>query len=164
IGLLIIAWYTIPSFQVKLGYSYWEMMELIGQSEQATTLSARIQSYFCGWQVFLDHPLFGTGVGDLKEKMAKCWVMNYGYGAMYMPHNQYLSWLAGNGLIFTLAMLGVCFLPLFGMRKESVPLVWSVILALMVSFLVENTIENSFGVAIHSFFSLWFLRFHSKST
>lgn len=162
--LLAGAWYVLPSFQTKLGYSYWELMEFLGQSEQATTLSARMQSYFCGWQVFLEQPWWGTGVGDLQTEMARCWVMNFGYESIYMPHNQYLSWLAGNGLIFTLAMLGVCLLPLLGMRKASIPLVWSVILAIMVSFLVENTIENSFGVAIHSFFSLWFLRFHSQKS
>ena len=164
LGLLLlgIAWYAIPSFQVKLGYTYWELMELMGKSDQATTLSARVQSYFCGWRVFLDQPFFGTGVGNLKEEMGICWVMNYGYGSMYMPHNQYLSWLAGNGLVFTLPILAACLLPFFGVRKESLPLVWSVTLALLVSFLVENTLENSFGVAIHSFFSLWFLRFHSQ--
>ncbi len=160
--LLAVAWYAVPSFQVKLGYTYWELMELLGQSEQSTTLSARMQSYFCGWQVFLDQPFFGTGVGDLKEKMAICWVMNYGYESFYMPHNQYLSWLARTGLVFALALLAVCLLPFFGVRKESLPLVWSVTLALLASFMVENTLENSFGVAIHSFFSLWFLRFHSQ--
>lgn len=162
--LILLAYLFIPSFALKIGYSYWEFMELLGQSDAQTTLNSRVKSYNSALEVIRNHPVFGVGAGDLKEEMAKIWVMNYGYGKSYLPHNQFLTWLSSLGFVFTSVLTLAYISPLWSSLVRSSAVSWAILGVIGFSFLVENTIENSYGVAIHSFFALWLIYVFSPSS
>lgn len=156
---LALAW-QIPSFKTKMGYTYWEIQELLSNADNQSTLNSRSKSYHCGWELFSDDPLFGVGVGDVKAEMSNCWKKTFPEDDHFiMPHNQYLSFLVGTGIFLSILMIGVCISPLYWSAFRNSPTSVSILLMLLSSFIFENTIENSLGVAIFSFFIFFSLRY-----
>ncbi len=149
------AYWLLPSFRTKINYMRWEMHLRKHQNEAAVDYSdaGRILSWKIGWDLFTKHPLIGVGAGDLRREVNSRYKDDYpNFEQRRMPHNQFLSVLAGTGIIgfvfFTWGMLG----PLLyqkGYREELFPLVCTV---LWLSFMVENTVENALGVAIYVLF------------
>jgi O-antigen ligase len=151
--LPIIAFYTIPSFASKVSYANWELHEFRNGRMDAGSDQGRIKSYIIGWDIFTSHPLIGVGAGDLRQ------TVHGKYAELYptqekklMPHNQFLTIMAGTGLIGLLLFLLAIFYPFFAYRHYRDPFFFVFFLAFLLSFLVESTLENSIGIGFYVLF------------
>jgi len=151
----IIAYYTIESFQAKVDYARKDMrMYSKGQGKDYSD-AERIISFKVGLEIGNKNPMFGVGAGDLKKEVKSYYETNFIDISEYkMPHNQFISTYAGTGLVGLLIFCLAFFYPLRFKNNYKNELFASLHLIVFFSFIVENTIETSIGVAFYSFFLL----------
>ena len=154
----LIAYQTVPSFRNKVNYVKWEIwMQQQGQASGQLSDAGRWMSWQIGWSIWKDHPLLGVGPGNVKQEVYRKYAAEYpNVQKKRMPHNQYLSVGAGMGviglLIFMTAFLWALRYRKFWFNSELIAF-YTIIL---VSGLVENTLENSEGVGL----AVWWLGIH----
>jgi len=157
-----IAYKSIPSLHRKVSYMNYDLNKYLKGEGAQYSDSERIYSYKVGWQLFKENKLLGTGISDLKAECQKKFKTVYGLELDKYPHNQYLYTLAGMGLIGLIFLLLSTVYPLFHFRNNAdvIFLVFNCII--LVSFLVENTLERSYSTGFYLFFILSGLCFQSK--
>ncbi|MEL6124681.1 MAG: O-antigen ligase family protein, partial [Bacteroidota bacterium] len=109
LALAVTAYSVVPSIKHKVHYMLydWRMWSENGGVSYAD--SERIISFRAALQVWLDHPWWGVGAGDVRETLLGP------DGPLYLlqklPHNQFLLTLTGSGLIglllFTIGFYGL---------------------------------------------------------
>ena len=151
----IIAYHTIESFQAKVDYAQRDMgMYLKGKGKDYSD-AERLISFQVGLEIGNKNPIFGVGAGDLKKEVQSYYDANFIDISEYkMPHNQFISIYAGTGIFGLIIFLLAFFYPLRYKNNYKNELFASLHLIVFFSFLVENTIETSIGVAFYSFFLL----------
>lgn len=83
---------NIQMYMAETDVNNWKMR---------TSIGTRFQMWKAGWQIFLENPLTGVGLGgyDMAAREGK---EEYGVGPsafwFYHPHNQYISALSTRGL------------------------------------------------------------------
>ena len=120
-------------------------------------------SYQISMQLIQEKPLFGHGIGDLRPIMTERHKEMYGQKDKYIyPHNQYLFVLTCMGVLGALLFFFGLFSPLIYSKDRSAFLVILFILMLL-SFLVENTIQRAVITGFFLFFILLNLSLRSHS-
>ena len=80
-----------------------------------TTIGIRLEAWKAAWLVFLDNPLIGVGWGHFQEN-AKIYVEDNQLHKSALlfahPHNQFLAVMASGGIIATIAIFFLFFIPL----------------------------------------------------
>lgn len=153
--LPLAAYKAIPSLKAKIDYSLHDFNMYQKGGGVAYSDSERLISLAVGWKIFKDNPIIGVGAGDLKKEIEKEYKNEFYYiKTPKMPHNQFLSTLAGTGVLGGIVFLLVISFPLIYRRNYKSALFLSLHLIVFLSFMVENTIENSIGVAFYLFFLL----------
>lgn len=159
-ALPFIAYTVFPSFLQKMNYVRYDMQQLMKGEGFKYSDATRIRSYAVGGRIFLDHPLIGIGAGDLRSEVDKRFQEEYPESSKYiLPHNQFLTILAATGLIGFMLFLTAFIQPLLQGRWKRDLLFLSFQLIAFLSFMVENTLENSVGVAFYCMFTLFFLSY-----
>ncbi|MBK7406839.1 MAG: O-antigen ligase family protein [Saprospirales bacterium] len=153
--LPIVAYQLFPSFRTKLEYVRWDLVQHQHGTGANYSDSDRLTSLKVGWEIGKRNPIFGVGAGDLKREVNLEYARSFPDApTIKMPHNQYVTLFAGTGLVgvgvFTLGF----FYPLFYRRHYKDPLFLALHVVVFASFLMENTLENNFGI---SFFLLFLL-------
>lgn len=162
LGLLsipMLSYLFIPSLQTKMNYFRWDVISYLeGNFDQQRSDSGRLRSLKIGAEIFQENMIFGIGTGDLKNEVYARYKSEYPNAfKKVMPHNQFLSVAAANGLVGLLVFLFALFYPLlFNKAYKDYYLLISTV-SIVLSFMVENTIGNSTGVAIHCFLILLLL-------
>ena len=161
IGILlfpIIAYLLVPSLRSRINFMINDLKQ-VGSEEFVNYSDAeRIHSMGIGLELFSQHPIFGTGAGDLKMEMATIHAERYNRSSFLMPHNQFISTFAGTGIIGGLLFILSMVVPYKWKSRYKDPYFSMSYWVLLISFLFENTIETSVGVAIFLFFILVNLR------
>ncbi|MCB0641079.1 MAG: O-antigen ligase family protein [Phaeodactylibacter sp.] len=153
--LPIIAYQTIPSFQTKLRYAQWDLRQYMQGTGKDYSDSERITSVEVGLKIGNQHPFIGVGAGDLKSEVRRLYAGEYGdIAAPKMPHNQFVSIYAGTGLSGLLIFLIGFFYPLYYQKNYKNILFVAFHIIIFFSFMMENTIENNFGVSFYLLFLL----------
>lgn len=156
IGLPVLAYATIPSFRNKINYARYEwQLRQQGQTQTNYSDSGRLVSWQVGWRIFQRHPVWGVGPANLRMAVQAEYQRTQPTGTPWrMPHNQFLSVAAGSGLIGLLIFICALFYPLarMGYLRRLDPLLGSLYVILVLSCLVENTMETAQGVGICSLF------------
>ena len=118
----------------------------------------RSELWRCGWQVFLQHPLFGTGTGDGVDDLHHYLNNSQSQlrGTNKHIHNQYLTFLVSFGLL-GMALILFFFLRAWLFCHPSRSLLLTAIITIsLVSFISEDTLETLAGVLfIVTFLSLF---------
>ncbi|OAV44477.1 O-antigen ligase [Lewinella sp. 4G2] len=146
--LPIVAYVAVPSFRTKMDYVRYELLHRdVNVDQHEYSDEGRMTSIRIGWDIFLDHPQLGIGPGNLLQETDRRYT-NIGLGPKgKRPHNQFVSALAGSGLLGGIITLG-SFLVLarigFRRRDPAYLAIWTVF---FLSCLVENTLENTVGVS-----------------
>ena len=155
IFLPVIAYHTIQSFQAKVDYARRDMqMYYLGQGKDYSD-AERIISYEVGLKIGNKNPLVGVGAGDLKKEVEAYYEEQFiDTSAPKMPHNQFISTYAGMGIFGLIFFCAAFFYPLLYHKNYKDSLFASFHFIVFLSFMVENTIETSIGVAFYSFFLL----------
>ena len=158
VGLILLpiaAYWTVPSFRTKLQYMRYELMHRDVKTETDVYSDAgRLASIRVGLDVWRDNPIVGVGPGNLLKETDRRYAKLYPGTEGRRPHNQFVSALAGSGLLGGVVTVGAFLVIGFvGIhRRDGVFLaVWSVII---LSCLVENTLENTVGVSLVPLFLL----------
>lgn len=124
------------------------------------TMLQRLELWRCTWRVIKKHPLLGTGTGDLHKALHDEFVATDSpmlHNELY-PHNQYLTFTALFGF---LGFAVIVFFFLRAWKKTILHSPFSILnllylLAILLSFLTENTLDSLPGIL----FCTWFLAFH----
>ena len=154
----LFAYLALPSMQSRINFMVRDLGQ-IGTTEFINFSDAeRLHSMVIGLEIFSEHPLVGTGAGDLKSEMAAIHAERYNRSSFLMPHNQWISVFAGTGLIGGLLFIAAFLVPYLYQQRFRDPYFTIAYWMLMISFFFENTIETSVGVAIVLFFFLVNLR------
>ncbi len=164
-ALPIIAFYTIPSLQQKIRYTLYDYDQYRKGNIDNLSDSERLISIEAGLVLASQNPLWGKGAGDLKKEVKRYYQTFYpNISHPKLPHNQFVSVLAGTGIIgFTFFLFAFLFpLKYHHNYRDDFLLVLHVIV--FFSFLVENTIENAIGVAFYALFLLVGLNQKNSST
>ncbi len=155
IGLALIlaiptlAYLTVPSLRAKINYARYEMWRSAqGLDSSDYSDAGRLTSIRLGLQLFQESPLLGIGPGNLRLRMDQLYAAHYPNAPAIRPHNQFVSILAGSGLVGLALFLASLTLILFHGGAWRNPLFLGFFIVMVLSFLVENTLENSMGVGI----------------
>lgn len=158
--LPLISYLVFPSFFQKFNYMRTDMEKIMEGEGDAYSDATRLRSYEIGWQIYLDHPFIGIGAGDLRDEMEKRFKEKYPTSTKYiLPHNQFITTLAATGLLGFILFLTAFIQPLSDGRWKESLLFLSFQLTAFLSFMVENTLDNSVGVAFYCVFTLIFLSY-----
>ncbi len=154
-ALPFVAYKTIPTFRLKVDYARWDYRQFKQGIGAGYPDSERLTSMQAGLDIFKAHPLLGVGAGDLKTHMYRYYQQKLeGKYNFRMPHNQLITVMAGAGLAGLAAFLLAFFTPLFFRRNYTQPMFMAFHAVIFMSFLMENTLENNFGVSLYLFFLL----------
>ena len=147
-----ISYYTIPTFQTRIHATLWDIQGYQHSDRDLAHHSAslRLLAWEAALHIFLDHPLLGTGIGDLES------AMKVEYQQMEMrtsleqlpqtPHNQYLEYLAGFGLTGEILLLMVCLSPMLANEKKISYVFISFVGMYMTAMLFESLLERQIGM------------------
>lgn len=162
-----LAYQTMPSLRAKVDYVKYDLfMYRHGHEDAKLSDSGRWISLKIGWELFQQNPVNGTGVGNLKSAVHQIYEQDYPAIPLEerkMPHNQFLSILAGTGIFGFILFLGVFLLPILYQKHYQHWLLLGFYLIIFLSFMVENTIENAMGVGFFIYYLLHLLLRFTKS-
>lgn len=159
-----LAYKYMPSFQKKIDYVKYDYKMYKQGKGHLYSDGKRLQSYVVGWQVFKESPLIGVGIGDVNDACEIKYDLLYGKdNPSIYPHNQYLFILAGMGILGSLIYFFSVIVPWIWRKAYREPILSMVYIILLLSFLVENTLERSVSVGFFIFFILLSLKYQKDS-
>ncbi|MBK8805361.1 MAG: O-antigen ligase family protein [Bacteroidales bacterium] len=150
------------AFNMRIYELCWEINEYKnGVLHNYHSVTQRLRFISCALEVINNNLLFGTGLGDLNDDMKAI----YGSGKYQLPenlwrlpHNQYLTHIAAYGIIgFTLIL--ICFFISIknGIKQNRfLVIAWSIFLVL--SMMVEDTLESYDGLVLFCLFGALFIK------
>ena len=158
VALPILSFLIFPTFRNKL-YNTQEDVSSVAQASAGKhfSIAARVYSYQAALAVWRDNKLIGVGKPNLESEMARRYAVLYPELTpefYILPHNQYLYNLAAYGLIGLLVFLLGLFYPAWWARGKYAPLLVAQYVSIVLSFLVEYTLETQIGLAYVVFFLL----------
>lgn len=155
--------YYISKFSVR-GRIYQMLlgMDLFRRTgnPNGNSMLQRREYWKAGWNIFMAHPVFGVGTGDLKKSFKQYYIET---NSRLLPeyrhraHNQYLSIAIALGVMGLLVFFAGFFYPPYKLKRHRV---WyfTVILSIVVlSFIAEDTLETQAGSTFSAFFYSLFL-------
>ena len=155
VALPIIAYKTVPSFKLKVDYAVWDYKQFQQGAGGQYPDSERLVSMTAGLELGKENLLVGVGAGDLKKEMQNIYDNKLaGKYNFRMPHNQLISIFAGTGVIGLIVFIIGFFFPLFYKNNFRQPLFLALHAVMFMSFFMENTVENNFGISMYLFFLL----------
>ncbi len=158
--LSIVSVLFVPSINSKFK-QFKEIESLEFDKNNYYSISSRLGKIEAAVKVIEKNPFKGSGTGDLYEFLeAEYLKMNFtmGYKYNYNPHNQYLSFLARNGLIGgSFAVFAVYLLPFIRSWKPKDYLTIGFVLLISIVSLTESILDVQKGIYIYVFFSCLFL-------
>ncbi len=161
IGAALLVWTAFrifPSMQEKWAYTRYDWKQYQHEEGANYSDSERWISLKAGWMLWKEQPWLGVGAGDLPAQVKRVVARHFPehLKTYKLPHNQFVYLLASTGLLGLLGSLLAWAGLLFSRRKNKEGLFWVFQIMLLVSCMVEYTIETSAGVAWGLFYSLWF--------
>lgn len=140
-----------------------------GGNPSGNSITQRLEFWRAAWYIITEHPLMGTGTGDVKAEFASAYDS---IDSQLEPqfrlraHNQYLTFWVAFGLAGVLLLIMVIFMPLSVAGSERGFLLTTFCVIVALSFVTEDTLETQAGVTFFAFFSSLFasqkLAFHSR--
>lgn len=118
------------------------------------TMLQRFELWRNGWQVFLQHPIFGTGTGDVVDACHAQLQQNDSplTDTTKHTHNQYLTFAITFGIVGFILIFGAF---IYAFRKQRL-LTYFPTLAIttitLISFLTEDTLETAAGTLLVTLF------------
>jgi len=148
------------NFYKRLYIFYWELDRFWhGESPAGHSSTERLVFWNAAIHIIAQNPIFGVGIGDLPDAFS-------GYYRHEMPlwpekyrkktHNQFLSFLVGNGILGGSIIIVALYLPFFLYHKKNIPLKMIIVL-MSISMLTEDTFETQAGATFFAFFYSLFI-------
>ena len=144
------------SVKSKIYEIIWQIDYYIkGGNPSGHSVTQRIEFLKKGWYVFEDNLLTGTGTGDLKIELNDQFRKEKNFLVakfIYLPHNQYLTFLASFGIAGFLLICCSFLVPVF-IAKSCRRFLFNIFLIIiLLSMLGEDTLETHTGVSFFAYF------------
>lgn len=157
--LPVVAYYSIPTFRIRLQYvlfeqNNWQEKQFAGNFSDVN----RLASIKGGWYVFQNNLLAGVGYGDIKEEVAKWYAENAPEippSQQFLPLNQWMLSGSGAGIAAVFLFTLVVLLPFFNKHWQQNKQALAFVLFMDIVFFYEATINDQFGVFLFCFFILY---------
>ncbi len=154
VAIPFIAYKTVAPFKKKINYMIWDLSQYKKGKGNSYSDSERLMSYAISFDLIKERPIVGHGIGDLKPLMTQKHKEKYGQKDKYIyPHNQYLYILTCLGILGALLFFYGLFTPLIYSSNRNIFLVVIFVL-MLISFLVENTIQRAVITGFFLFFMM----------
>lgn len=154
IGVIWCMIQSIPSLQTKISYMKYDWKMYSNNTGTLYSDSDRMESLKIGWNLFIEHPISGAGIGDLSAEVHKLYKDQQKPELYKLPHSQIIHQMAGSGLIgLTLLLIGF-YGPYFMAHIRPTVFLSFLYLNYSLSFLVENSLERSASIAFFLLFAL----------
>lgn len=155
------AYRLLPTFRTKIDYVLYEIAKSKQDQHFDYTLSdaGRMITYDIGSRAIARHPLAGVGSGDIMDEMRAGYRRYYPEVAsdqQFGPINQFMFTALGVGIPLCSVLLAMALAPLFTRRKKRIYLAITGLI-MLVSIMVESTLELQFGVFTYLFCILFWL-------
>lgn len=162
-GLLLLmpflAYQSVPSLQKKIAYfNYERWLKKQEMDQNHFSDAGRLTSIRLGWALWQLKPWVGVGPGNLRMEMDKLYAEQYPAMPPIRPHNQFVSVLAGGGLLAFIPFSFAFIYLLAGGKRWKKPIFLATYLVFFSSCMVENTLENSAGIGMFCFFLFFFAK------
>jgi len=152
--LPFVAYHTVDPFHKKVQYMMWDIEQYQKGKGNNYSDSERLMSYEIAIDLIGDAPMLGHGIGDLRPLTTKKHKEKYGTKEKYIyPHNQYLYIGTAVGILGAIVFFFGLLCPLIFTEQRNIFLVLIYVM-LLLSFLVENTIQRAVITAFFLFFIL----------
>ncbi|MDX2248263.1 MAG: O-antigen ligase family protein [Bacteroidia bacterium] len=158
--LPVLAYYTIPSFRMRIEVSVWDYNMYQNQAGiyKDNSISSRLLAWGEAWAIFKENPLFGIGIEDVGPEIERRLIQKGMYQTvpehLKIPHNLYLKYLSGVGIVGFFYLLLVIFFPLKNAFRQKNTLLVAFIALTATAFFFENFPERQIGIV---FFCLGYL-------
>ncbi|MFN7116489.1 MAG: O-antigen ligase family protein [Saprospiraceae bacterium] len=165
-GLLIIggilAVRFVPTLWNKYNYMRWSINQFQrGEDLAVLSDSYRLATIKAGIDLGNANLLLGVGFGDMKDE-TKAYLAKH-YPALlqeiYMPQSEYVLFYAATGIIGLLLFIWATLQPFFYQNAWQYLLIGGFHVIMIVSFIVEQTLETQLGTAIYVMFAVMGIRF-----
>ena len=155
----VIGYFSLSSLKNRVDNTVMDIRSYFnGEDPNYLSISMRMEALKTAWHIVEAHPLFGVGVADLEAEMenqyirdgscliSKNWVM---------PHNQFILFLAGLGIIGLLLFMIVCAVPWLDATYRNSGLFLIFWMLMLSAMMAESLLERHVGITFFVFF--WFL-------
>ncbi|MEL7020442.1 MAG: O-antigen ligase family protein, partial [Bacteroidota bacterium] len=164
-ALPVASYYIVPSFQKKINYAVWDLRTYYAGKGANNSDSGRLVSLQVGWELAQRNMLVGVGAGNLRREVKNIYRQQFpAVTEPKMPHNQWVSVLAGTGILGIIIFGIAFFVPFFYNAHYRQPLFLGYYIIVFTSLLMENTLENSMGIGLYCFFTLLFLNLQYENS
>lgn len=145
---------TVAPFKKKINYMFWDLSQYKKGKGNSYSDSERLMSYAISFDLIKESPFVGHGIGDLRPIMMERHKEKYGQKDKYIyPHNQYLYILTCMGIFGALLFFYGLFSPIIYSSNRNIFLL-ALFILMIISFLVENTIQRAVITGFFLFFIL----------
>ncbi len=153
---LILFYNTIPLFHDKIEYMKYDLKMYKNDRGENYSDAERLYSWKAGMALIKKKPFFGTGIGDLKDELKTTYKKIFPDKNLKVkyPHNQFIFTMSGMGLAGLVFLIIAIFFPLLSNKNYHNSLFLGIMIILISSFIVENTIERAYSTAFYLFFVL----------
>lgn len=154
--LPLAAWMMMPSIRQKITASLHDIQHYRENlSNEFNSLGKRMVSYQVALKVFKENPVLGCGIGDLEKVNTEHFRRDHpDVETVIIPHNQFIYFMMGSGLVGLILFTLSFFYPVFLKRNHGY-LVWIQFLILLIAFQIEPMLETQLGVAYSILFILF---------
>ncbi|MBK7871216.1 MAG: O-antigen ligase family protein [Saprospiraceae bacterium] len=156
----------VPTLWNKTGYMLWSL-EQIAQGKRLADLSDsyRLATVEAGIQLGNQHPIIGIGWGDIKDETQNYLQQKYPelLSVIYTPQSEYVLFYAASGIIGLLIFIWATLQALFYKKSYQNLFIGAFHILMILSFIVEQTIETQLGTAIYIIFAVMNIRFQMES-
>lgn len=163
--LPVLSYQTVPAFRKRLEVTLWDFQQYerirsAGEDLSNYTVGLRLAAWEASAQIWKQHPVFGTGLGDMGHDL---WESYSELGIQAKPdqllrssHNQYMEYLAGGGTLGFAVFLCVLIYPIFNRASRGEVMVWTLTGLVLAACLSESFLERQAGISFYLFFILTF--------
>lgn len=118
-------------------------------ADQWNGANFRLAAWSCGWQLFKEHPLLGTGIGDKRDELNRLYRernFHFAIETRKNVHNNYLDILYSTGIIgLLLFLLAWVIHPIFQLIRQQDSLALLIHLTLLFAMITEVYFDRSLG-------------------
>ncbi|WP_299678493.1 O-antigen ligase [uncultured Tenacibaculum sp.] len=152
LGVFLVLIFQVP--RVKLLFSELVKKETYTKVSSKNSTSIRYAIYYCAISKIKESPIFGYGLGDVKNELKKCYKENSLFSnpnEYYNSHNQYISYYLTTGIfaLFTIVFFFINLL--YKGVKDYDGLLIGLVIFFSITMLFENILERQSGLTIFSF-------------
>ena len=163
------SYYIFPSFKYRVDVTIWDVKQYFQKDQDLTEKSAslRLLAWETAWEIFTTHPILGVGIADLEPEMALQYereqVRAKAFSRPTNPHNQYLEYLAGFGILGLLLLLWTLFYPIWYFSAQNSMLFYGFLVLFMSGMLFESLLERQIGMSFFVLFMMILTGYQSLS-